>query len=342
MDASEPVKLVQQLAAMPLSGDTMITDPLPRVPLAQLPTPIDRLSRAGARMAGAELWIKRDDQTGLAFGGNKTRKLEYLVAEAEARGARTLVTRGALQSNHCRQTAAAAAACGLQCILVLRGDPPASVNGNLLLDRLLGAQVVWASARDPEAVLQETCARARADSLHPYLVPYGGSNALGAGAYAAALEEALAQGPSPDWIVLASSSGGTQAGLAAGARLLGYSGKILGISVDLPAAELRARVASLACEVGALLKHPLHILPDEILVEDRFAAPGYAVVTDLERDAIRAFASAEGILLDPVYTGRAAGGMLRLAGEGRFCTGEKVLFWHTGGTPAVFAFADVL
>jgi len=320
----------------------LITDPLPRVPLAQLPTPVARLTRLTSLMGGADLWIKRDDQTGLAFGGNKTRKLEYLVAEAQARGGRTLITRGALQSNHCRQTAAAAAARGLQSILVLRGDPPDMVNGNLLLDQILGAHIVWTHARDPEVVLQESYAQAEGDSMRPYLVPYGGSSPLGASAYAAALEETLVQGPSPEWMILASSSGGTQAGLVAGARLLGYSGKILGISVDLPAAELRVKVARLASEVCALLGRPMDVREEEILVEDRFAAPGYAVVTDLERKAINAFARQEGILLDPVYTGRAAGGMLALAREGRFRSDEKVLFWHTGGTPAMFAFSDAL
>jgi D-cysteine desulfhydrase len=320
----------------------MITDPLPRVPLALLPTPVTPLHRLTAWMGGAELWIKRDDQTGLAFGGNKTRKLEFLLADAEASGARTLVTRGAVQSNHCRQTAAAAAARGLQSILVLRGDPPDSLNGNLLLDHLLGARIVWTHGRDPETVLQETYAQAQADSNRPYLVPYGGSSPLGASAYAAALEEALEQCSDPEWIIAASSSGGTQAGLVAGARLLGYQGKILGISVDLTAAELRARVAALASGVCALLGRPADIRADEILVEDRFAAPGYAVVTDVERNAISAFARQEGILLDPVYTGRAAGAMLALAKEGRFPAGQKVLFWHTGGTPAMFAFAEAL
>jgi D-cysteine desulfhydrase family pyridoxal phosphate-dependent enzyme len=317
----------------------MLTDALPRVALAQLPTPVARLTRLTAAMGGAELWIKRDDQTGLAFGGNKTRKLEFLTAEGEAKGARTLVTRGAVQSNHCRQTAAAAAARGLQSILVLRGDTPDAVNGNLLLDHLLGAQIVWTHGRDPETVLQETFKQAEAESLRPCLVPYGGSSPLGASAYAAALEEALGQCSSPDWIVFASSSGGTQAGMVAGARLLGYSGKILGISVELPAAELRAKVARLASDVCALLGRPVDFRAEEILVEDRFASPGYAVVTDLERSAVSTFAQQEGILLDPVYTGRAAGGMLALAREGCFSPIERVLFWHTGGTPALFAHA---
>ncbi len=320
----------------------MITDPLPRVPLAQLPTPVTPLRQLSAQSEGVELWIKRDDQTGLALGGNKTRKLELLVADAEARGARTLITRGAVQSNHCRQTAAAAAARGLRSIIVLRGEPPQSTNGNLLLDQLMGAKVVWSLGRDPETVLLETYAQAESDTLRPYLVPYGGSSPLGASAYAAALEECLEQNLVPDWIVVASSSGGTQAGLVAGARLLGYPGKILGISVDLPAGQLAAAVAALASEVCSLLGRRSEVAAHEILVEDRFAAPGYAVVTELEREAIHTFARQEGILLDPVYTGRAAGGLLTLAREGHFHSGEIVLFWHTGGTPALFAFAEAL
>jgi 1-aminocyclopropane-1-carboxylate deaminase/D-cysteine desulfhydrase-like pyridoxal-dependent ACC family enzyme len=291
---------------------------------------------------GVDLWIKRDDQTGLALGGNKTRKLELLLAEAETHGARTLVTRGAVQSNHCRQTAAAASARGLRSILVLRGEPPATSNGNLLLDRLMGATIVWTLGRDPETVLQETYIQAVSDSLRPYLVPYGGSSPLGACAYAAALEECLGQNLVPDWIVVASSSGGTQAGLVAGARLLGFPGRILGISVDLPADQLSAAVATLASQVCALIGRPSGFEPQAIRVEDRFAAPGYAVVTELEREAIHGFARQEGILLDPVYTGRAAGGLLKLAREGLFQRGEVVLFWHTGGTPALFAFADAL
>ncbi|MBM3122269.1 MAG: D-cysteine desulfhydrase family protein [Chloroflexi bacterium] len=319
----------------------MLGASLPRVPLAQLPTPVARLTRLSSALGGPELLVKRDDQTGLAFGGNKARKLELLVAEAEARGARTLVTRGAVQSNHCRQTAAAAAARGLQSILVLRGEPPASANGNLLLDSVLGARVVWTHGQDPQAVLEETFTQAEAEGRRPYLVPYGGSSPLGASAYALALEECLAQ-VTPDWIVLASSSGGTQAGLVAGARLLGFGGRILGISVDLQAAALQSEVARLATAVCALLGRATPVEPPSILVEDRFAAPGYAALTSLEREAISAFARQEGILLDPVYTGRSAGGLLALAREGRFASGERVLFWHTGGTPALFAYAAEL
>jgi len=320
----------------------MLSERLPRIALGHFPTPVTALPRLSAWLDGIDLWIKRDDLTGLAMGGNKTRKLELLLAEAEAQGARTLVTRGAAQSNHCRQTAAAAAARGLQSILVLRGEPPVSVNGNLLLDQLLGARLVWTHGRDPQFVLEQTVSEAEADHLRPYLVPYGGSSPLGASAYALALEECLAQGPAPAWIVAASSSGGTQAGLVAGARLLGFKGKILGISVDMSSAALRTEVARLATEVCALFGNPSHVSPDDILVDDRFAAPGYAVLTAVERKAIDVFARQEGILLDPVYTGRAAGGLLTLAREGGFGAGEKVMFWHTGGTPALFAYAAEL
>ncbi|HEY58829.1 MAG TPA: D-cysteine desulfhydrase family protein [Anaerolineae bacterium] len=309
--------------------------PLPRVPLAHLPTPVEPLVRLSDQL-GLTLLVKRDDQTGLAFGGNKTRKLELLVAQAQAEGATRLLTTGAVQSNHCRQTAAAAARLGLACTLVLAGGPePAS--GNLLLDRLLGAEVVWTTRERRNADLRTAFEAAQAAGERPFLIPYGGSSPTGAAAYAYALEELLAQGVRPDFIVLASSSGGTQAGLVAGARLLGYTGRILGISVDEPAAVLRQRVADLASEVCTLLGTPQPITADEVWVEDTYAAPGYGVLTAHEAEAIHTFAHLEGLLLDPVYTGRAAGGLLDLARRGVFPPGSTVLFWHTGGTPGLFA-----
>lgn len=308
---------------------------LPRVSLAHLPTPVEPLPRLSDQL-GLTLLVKRDDQTGLAFGGNKTRKLELLAAQAQAEGATRLLTTGAVQSNHCRQTAAAAARLGLACTLVLAG-PPETASGNLLLDRLLGAEVVWSTRERREADLQAAFEAAQAAGERPFLIPYGGSNATGAAAYAYALEELLAQGVMPDYIVLASSSGGTQAGLVAGARLLGYSGRILGISVDEPARVLRPRVADLAREVCARLGTPQAIPADEVWVEDAYAAPGYGVLTAREVEAIHTFARLEGLLLDPVYTGRAAGGLLDLARQGVFPPGSTVLFWHTGGTPGLFA-----
>jgi D-cysteine desulfhydrase family pyridoxal phosphate-dependent enzyme len=310
---------------------------LPRLRFAHLPTPVEPLPGVSTALKGPTLWVKRDDQTGLAFGGNKTRKLELLVAEARANGARTLITTGAVQSNHCRQTAAAAARFGFDCILVLAGEKPAQVSGNLLLDQLFGAEVVWIPPSNREQALKEAFDAAWEAGRRPYLVPYGGSNATGAAAYALALQELLEQGQHPDWIVFASSSGGTQAGLVLGARLFGFQGKILGISVDQPAGELQARVALLATETADFLGEKLRFTPDEVLVNDDYLGQGYGVMGSPERQAVQLFARRDGLLLDPVYTGRAAAGLIDLIHKGFFAVGTSVLFWHTGGTPALFA-----
>ena len=319
----------------------MLTDRRPRVSIAHLPTPLEMLPRLTAHLGGPQLWVKRDDQTGLATGGNKTRKLEFLVAEALAQGADTLVTCGAAQSNHARQTAAAAARFGLACTLVLRGEPPTQAQGNLLLDELLGAEILWAGADDLTARLEETadalCSRGR----RPYVVPYGGSNPVGVCGYVAAMEELLAQaaqaGLSFDHIVLASSSGGTQAGLTVAAKALGYRGRILGISVDLPAAPLRRRMAELATATADSLGLPLTFAPEDFAVEDGYRGGGYGIIGDREREAIRLLARTEGLLLDPVYTGRAFGGLIDLIRRGAFSPQERVLFWHTGGVAGLFA-----
>jgi D-cysteine desulfhydrase family pyridoxal phosphate-dependent enzyme len=310
---------------------------LPRLRFAHLPTPVEPLPGVSTALQGPNLWVKRDDQTGLAFGGNKTRKLELLVAEARANAARTLITTGAVQSNHCRQTAAAAARFGFDCILVLAGEKPARVSGNLLLDQLFGAEVVWCDASAPQQALKDTFEAAWEAGRRPYLVPYGGSSATGAAAYALALQELLEQEQRPDWILFASSSGGTQSGLVVGARLFGFEGKILGISVDQPARELKARVAQLATETADFLGEKLHFSADEILVNDDYLGEGYGVMGTPEREAIQLFARKDGLLLDPVYTGRAAAGLVDLARKGYFASGASVLFWHTGGTPALFA-----
>lgn len=310
---------------------------LPRLNFAHLPTPVEPLPNLSAQLGGPRLFVKRDDQTGLAFGGNKTRKLEFLVAEARANGAHTLITAGAGQSNHCRQTAAAAARHGFACILVLAGEEPSQASGNLLLDRLLGAEVVWAAPGQRDAVLEETFRSAWDDGRRPYLIPYGGSNPTGAAAYAFALEELLDQGHQPDWIVFASSSGGTQSGLVAGARLFGYQGKILGISVDEPKQVLQERVAILATATADLLGEIEKFDAQEVWVNDDYLGGGYGVMGAPEREAITLFARSEGLLLDPVYTGRAAAGMIDMIRGGFFEAGQEVLFWHTGGSPALFA-----
>jgi D-cysteine desulfhydrase len=320
---------------------------IPRLHFAHLPTPVEPLPRLSEALGGPRLFVKRDDQTGLAFGGNKTRKLEFLLAEAQTTGAHTLITAGAVQSNHCRQTAAAAARFGFECILVLTGEPPVQSSANLLLDHLLGAHVVWAGGRENrEQVLAQAFEQARSDGRQPYLVPYGGSNTTGALGYVFAMEELLQQIPgdsskssqgSPDWIVFASSSGGTQAGLVLGGRKYGYRGKLLGISVDEPERALQERVASLASETSERLGGRIEFAPEEVLVNDHYCTAGYGVLTAAEREAIALFARQEGLLLDPVYTGRAAAGMIDLIRKGFFQRDETILFWHTGGQPALFA-----
>ena len=311
---------------------------LPRLKIAHLPTAIEDLPRLSAALGGPSLWSKRDDQTGLAFGGNKTRKLEYLLAEAQANGAKTLITAGAVQSNHCRQTAAAAARYGFDCILVLAGNPPESATANYLLDQLLGAEIMWCDWETRHQDLQDAFNQVWEAGRRPYLVPYGGSSPTGAAGYAYAIQEMLAQDVvKPDWIVFASSSGGTQAGMVAGQRIFGFDGKVLGISIDEPEDDLKIKVASLASEVAERLGNEISFKPADVLVNADYAEPGYGVLTEREREAVRLFAKTEGLLLDPVYTGRAAAGMIDLIRQGFFKPDETVLFWHTGGTPALFA-----
>jgi D-cysteine desulfhydrase len=308
-----------------------------RVQIAHLPTSVEYAQRLSGLLGGPKVYVKRDDQTGLAFGGNKTRKLEFLVAEAKSLGARTLITAGALQSNHCRQTAAAAARFGFDCILVLNGEKPSISSANFLLDQLLGAEIVWAKRENRYDALQHTFDEASAGGRLPYLIPYGGSNPTGAVGYVYAIEELMVQDFHPNWIVFPSSSGGTQAGLVVGAEIFDYNGKILGISVDEAEAVLKKRVAKLASDVTAFLEIPKTFEMEEILVNADYCAAGYGVLTPNEIKAVQYFAKQEGLLLDPVYTGRAAGGLIDLIRKGFFSEEETVLFWHTGGTPALFA-----
>jgi D-cysteine desulfhydrase len=329
---------------------------IPRLHFAHLPTAIEPMPRLTEALGGPRLLVKRDDQTGLAFGGNKTRKLEFLVAEAQAQHAQTLITAGAVQSNHCRQTAAAAARFGMECILVLAGDPPAEASANLLLDQLFNARIIWAGPREQrDRVLAETFDRTQADGKQPYLVPYGGSSPTGALGYAFAVEELMKQNPCegsdpsgfalrtspsqgcPDWIVFASSSGGTQAGLVLGSRVFGYRGNVLGISIDEPQHLLQEHVAALASDTSERLGPRIQFAPDEVQVNAEYCAAGYGVLTGAEREAVGMFARTEGLLLDPVYTGRAAAGLIDLIRKGFFKKSEAVLFWHTGGQPALFA-----
>ena len=326
---------------------------LPRLPIAHLPTPLEPLPRLSTEL-GPRIFIKRDDQTGLAGGGNKTRKLEFLVADALEKKADTLITVGAPQSNHARQTAAAAAKFGLRCILVLRGDAPPEATGNLLLDHLLGAQVIWSGKRSREEVMEEVADEEKAAGRHPYPVPLGGSTPLGAAAYALAMVELKEQidamrgqgefetRPYFDRIIFASSSGGTQAGLVVGAGMTGFHGEVSGISVDEDLETLRSTVARIATETATLLGQPRAYSPQDISANTDYLGAGYAIMGKPEREAIELFAQTEGILVDPVYTGRAAAGMIDLIRRGVIGKQETILFWHTGGTPALWAYAGQL
>jgi D-cysteine desulfhydrase len=311
---------------------------IPRLRFAHLPTPVEELPRLREALGdGPRLLIKRDDQTGLAFGGNKTRKLEFLLAEARDRGAKTLITGGALQSNHCRQTAAAAARFGFKCVLVLTGDKPKQPSANLMLDQLFGAEIVYvANRKDRDRILQETFDRATKEGKKPYLVSYGGSNATGALGYAFAMKELVDQNVGADWIVFATSSGGTHAGLLLGQRVSGYKGKVLGISVDESEEWLKQHVSELASLASEKLGKRIEFTPGEVLVNANYCSAGYGVLAEQEREAIRLFATCEGLLLDPVYTGRAAAGMIDLIRKGFFKNDETLLFLHTGGQPALF------
>lgn len=311
---------------------------IPRVHFAHLPTRIEELPRLTEHLKGPRILVKRDDQTGLAFGGNKTRKLEFLIAEALEQGAKTLITGGALQSNHCRQTAAAATRFGLDCVLVLNGEMPDQPSANLLLDQLFGAELVTIKDRAlRDRTLQETYDRAVADGRKPYLVTYGGSSPTGALGYAFAMKEFMEQNVPVDWIVFGTSSGGTHAGLVLGQRLFGYTGKVLGISIDEPEDWLKNRVSGLAADASEKMGERIEFRLEDILANEDYCKAGYGVLTDAEREAVKLFAKYEGLLLDPVYTGRAAAGMIDLIRQGFFKKDETVLFWHTGGQPALFA-----
>lgn len=311
----------------------------PTFPLLLGPTPLHPLLRFSAWLdAGIEVWIKRDDLTPLALGGNKLRKLSYLVADALARGATDLVTTGAAQSNHCRQTAAAAARAGLGCHLVLRGRPDDRPGGNVLLDRLLGATLYWAGAQDTTTVMAAVAAELEAAGRRPYVIPLGGSTPLGAVGYAFAwlelAEQARAAGVAFAEVVFATSSGGTQAGLAVGAAAGHFTGRLHGISVDRTAAVLETITGPLTAATAALLGRGEEAHP--VVIHDAYLGAGYGMMGAAEREAILALARNEGIFTDPVYTGRALAGLIDLARRGEL--GSPVLFWHTGGAPALFAY----
>ena len=327
----------------------MKIESLARFSLAQLPTPIEELKSLSRELGGPELLIKRDDQTGLALGGNKTRKLEFLVGQALEQGADTLITAGAAQSNHCRQTAAAAARAGLGCELLLSGTKPELPNGNLLLDELLGARIHWVQPSEREARLRELPDQLRKEGRKPYVIPVGGSNGVGATGYVLAMIELAEQlhgiNRRVDHVVFASSSGGTQAGIVVGAKVTGFAGKLHGVSIDQDNRDgvpYEQELADIANDAAKYIGFDTKLTANDFNVVYEYLGGGYGVVSDLEREAIRLLGSREGIVLDPVYTGRAMGALIDFIRKKTFRSDETVLFWHTGGAPALFAYAKDL
>jgi len=326
----------------------------PRFPLAHLPTPLEPLDRLRAHLAQdrpcPRLYIKRDDCTGLAFGGNKTRKAEFLIGAALAEGATCLVTEGGLQSNHVRQTAAAAAKAGLRCHLVLNHNVPISTalyreNGNMLLDRVLGATVHLTSYHETRAdAVARLVPTLRAAGEVPYVIPTGGSDETGALGYAAAalelLEQAKASGITIDRVLFASASGGTQAGLIVGMALAQARAQVLGIDVENEADALLTEVRQIAQAAAHKVGLQATLAGDAFEIARGYAGAGYGIPTDAMREAVELLARLEGIILDPVYAGKAMAGLIDLVRTRRIGADETVVFIHTGGMPAMFAYAD--
>lgn len=315
-------------------------DDLPSVTLALRPTPLQRMERLSAEL-GIDLWFKRDDLTGASLSGNKVRKLELLLGDAVAAGADTVLTCGGIQSNHARATAIAAAQLGLQSVLILRGTPPDRLEGNLLLDRLVGARIRWVTPeqyRERDAVFAEEVAKLRADGRRPYVIPEGGSNALGALGYARAWDEletqAAVTGVRFDSVVCAVGSGGTLAGLLAGARLRNFTGRVVGVNVCDDAPTFERIVGDLLDELGDRWGIPATGPAVELL--DGFVGRGYALSTPEELALLRHVATLEGQILDPVYTGKALFGLVSTLRQSRAAFGERVAFLHSGGIFGLF------
>ncbi len=319
---------------------------LPRVRLAHLPTPLEPMDRLSKALGGPRLWIKRDDCTGLATGGNKTRKLEFLVAAAIAEGADTLVTVGAVQSNHCRQTAAAAAKTGLHCELLLERlvpdqDAAYEAGGNVFLDRLLGAHITYFGAgHDMSAELIAHGEQLKTQGRTPYLIPSGGSNAIGALGYVDCALETVRQadelGLTIDEVVMPTCSTGTQGGLVVGFIGSGLKIPTLGISAQHPKTTQEAMVQRLVDETTAHMGLP-GIGSEHVLVSDEYVGGGYGIPTEGMVAAVRTLAQTEGVLLDPVYSGKAFAGLIDLVRTGRWSADQNVVFVHTGGSVGLFA-----
>ena len=320
----------------------------PRLFLAHLPTPLERLDRLSRELGGPEIWIKRDDCTGLSTGGNKTRKLEFLMAEAETMGADLVITQGATQSNHARQTAAFAAKLGIGCHILLEDrtgstDPNYTRNGNVLLDCLHGATFeMRLGGDDMNAEMESVADRMRNEGRKVYTIAGGGSNPTGALGYVNCAFELVGQandrGLVIDHLVTATGSAGTQAGLIAGLQAMNSGIPLLGFGVRAPKDRQEANVFALARATAEKLGCPGVVRREDVVADCDYVGDGYGIPRTDTIEAIRMFAELEGILLDPVYSGKAAAGLIDYVRKGRFGKGERVVFLHTGGAAALFAY----
>lgn len=318
-----------------------------KVNLGFLPTPVVKLSKLSSVLGGPDIFIKRDDLTGLGLGGNKTRKLEFILQDAIEKGCDTVITAGASQSNHCRQTAAAAAQLQLECHLVLGGEAPKVANGNLLLDNLFGAQIHWAGKNRKGEDISVIAEQLIEKGKRPYVIPYGGSNELGAYSFIHALKELETQINTDmlSHIIFASSSGGTHAGLMLGKALLKKNYKLTGINIDkgeTDAVTFDKYIIDLANKTSNRFNMLYKFTDKDLTLCGDYVGGGYGVIGDAEKEAISLTAKSEGILLDPVYTGRAMAGLIDMIRTGVLTKEDKVLFWHTGGAPSLFAYAGSL
>lgn len=323
---------------------------LPRYPLGALPTPVEKLDRISAEL-GIELYAKRDDYTGFAAGGNKIRKLEYLLPDAIARGATLLITAGGVQSNHARMTAAAAAKCGMTSLLVLRGEKPNAVQGNLLLDQLFGADFDFVAPEifntQLDAIMQKHAAAAAKRGERAYLIPVGGSTPLGAMGYVNCIREtaeqyAAAGRAAPDVIVVTGGSGGTLAGILIGCAMYWPTTKVMGVLVTVSPIPYKQRVANAVNAAAEFIGLDRRWTAHELWIESDYVGPGYGILTDACVDAIKLAARREGMLLDPVYTGKTFAGLIGSVQNGKIARGSNVLFVHTGGSPALYHYAPQL
>ena len=331
-------------------------DQFPRVRFAHLPSALEEMPNLSRALGGPELWVKRDDQIGLGIGGNKVRKLEFLMGEALAKGARKVVTFGGPQSNHVRQTASAARKLGLEPILFLLGREPGEYKGNLLLDRLYGARLKFLDLGESGGRLSlERAIRAMkaAAMLFPdvgwhdtYIIPVGGHSPTGILGYVNAAfelaEQAEEKGLKVDYVVTAAGTGGTMAGLLVGFRLLGAQTKVIGIDVGRLWRGFRKSIARTASKVARLLGEKVTFEEEDVLLYEDYVGEAYAHPTPECLEAIRLLARQEGLVLDPIYTGKAMAGLIDLIRRGVLGKGERVVFFHTGGSPAVYAFQDLL